>query len=111
MFRALAFALTAVAFTAATTQADVFIGTGTIQTGTNTTQANVDVNVINGDVTLGAQFLNNITSNAAGSNGTYRVVGSNLLSTYGLQGGGGVPATYNGLPVVAVFTAQAQVWN
>lgn len=114
MFRSLALSTVVVLATTTAASADFYFGTGTIQTGTASVQT--DVNRINGDAALGVQFINTV-NNGAGNNAFtgvagspsqvgFHTVGANLLSTYGLQSGGAVPATYNGNPVVAVFAVQ-----
>jgi len=104
MFRSLALSLTVLSACAADARGDLFFGTGTIQTGPVTTQA--DVNLINGNSSLGAQYINSIASNVFGTPTTFNALGSNLLSTYGLSSGGGPSATFGGQQVVAVFAAQ-----
>jgi len=107
MFRSLALSLAVLSACAANARADLFFGTGTVQTSTNGATTALNINQLNGDAQLGAQFINNTTTNAFPAPGSsFNTLGSNLLSTYGIQGGGAVPATFNGTPVVAVFALQ-----
>jgi len=106
MFRSLALSLAVLSACAANARADLYFGTGTIQTGPVTTQ--VDVNRINGDAAAGIQFINGTSTNAVvAAPGTFNSIGSNLLSTYGIQTlGNQIPATYSNTPIVAVFAVQ-----
>lgn len=90
-------------------RADVFVGTGTVRTSIGGATSTADVNIINGETSLGNGFFNNTTTNASGGVGTVRIVGSDLLSTYGFQFGGGTGVTYNGLPVVAVYALDGSI--
>jgi hypothetical protein len=112
MFRSIALSLAVVFALAANASADVFIGTGVIQTnnmgGTaGNIMTNGGVNQIIGNTTLGVQYINNVSTNVFPNlGGTIHSIGSNLIATYGFRNGGGIPASFNGQDVVAVFAAQ-----
>ncbi|SFW11282.1 PEP-CTERM sorting domain-containing protein [Nitrosovibrio sp. Nv17] len=96
-------AAVAMLFSAAPASATFFTDLANFQIDSagGTTPNVTDVNGITG---RGVTFTNNVTSNAAGSAGAIRVVGSNLLGSYTVQGGTGADATYNGLAIVGVFS-------
>jgi hypothetical protein len=63
-----------------------------------------NVTDVNGITGRGATYTNNVTTNAPNLGGAIHVVGSNLLGSYSLEGGTGASATFNGLPLVGVFS-------
>jgi hypothetical protein len=104
--RSLVFGLLVISAMGASTanvRAEIIVGTSTVQTSTGGATTVSDVNLINGNSSLGNLFLNNVATNAAGGSGSTRMVGSNLLSTYGFQLGGGTSTLFNGQSLVAVF--------
>ena len=85
-----------------------FVGAANIDTGVppGVGAPGNGVNLINGNSSAGNQYINNITSNVAGTGGDIRAVGANLLSSYQLQLGGVTNATFNGNQLVVVFAIQ-----
>lgn len=101
-------------------RADFLVQTARIHTSTGgattvgTLMTDGGVNLVNGNTSLGNQFINNTTTNTAASAGSVVVVGSNLLASYGFQFGGGMGAVYNPAgapmqPLVAVFALAGSV--
>jgi hypothetical protein len=94
----------------ANANADSWVGAATIRTSTNgaTTvgdAGNGGIIQINANSSNGNQFINDVTTNVAfsGTPNDYRLVGSNLLSTYSAGDGSTFMSLYNGRPIVAVF--------
>src|SRR5262245_39559087 len=85
------------------------VGISVVGTSTGNATTVSPINAIFGNSSLGNQFINNISATSAGNAGDIRMVGSNLLSTYGFEAGGSVSATYNGNPVVAVYALAGSV--
>lgn len=120
MFRSLALSLAVLVACAATSRADVFIGTGAVQNGAGGFNVGVPavagdglpngVNQLIGNTTLGVQYINNISSNTFNGNPavttTVHTVGSNLIATEGFRAGGGQAASFNGQDIVVVFAAR-----
>jgi hypothetical protein len=85
--------------------ADFIAKAATVHTSTGGATTAPDVDLINGHTSLGALYLNNLTTNSFpfGGAASAVAVGSNILASYGARTGGGPTPLYNGLPVVAVF--------
>lgn len=97
-------ATVAMLFSAAPASATFFTDLANFQINSAGATTPPTVITINGVTGTGSTFVNNVSSNAPGSAGTIHVVGSNILDRYGLASGGGTAATYNGLPIVGVFS-------
>src|SRR5262245_13629362 len=75
-------------------RADFVAKASTVHTSTAGATTRTEVNLISGNTSLGALFVNNVTTNSfpfAGV-GNAVAVGSNLLSSYTLRTGGGTGA-------------------
>jgi hypothetical protein len=97
----------AMALGASSAWADFLTDVAQVQLTTGgTTQPNVIT--INGISGIGDTFTNSVTSNAIGtSDADVRVIGANYIQSYGLTPAGQLnPATYNDLPIVAVYAEQ-----
>ena len=96
--------------------ADFIAKTSSVHTSTGGATLALDVDLINGDTSLGALFINNVSTNSVPFAGTASAVavGSNLLASYGVRAGGGTGAVYNpsggpSQPIVAVFALSGTV--